>query len=162
MKATYDSCLISFIKKEIRQDNIGKWNERYLHEGVAEVTKAFWNNAKEAYKIISKLSLDPDITQILTGHGAFAAYLCKYKRKDIPACICDGTSEQTSMHVLIDCPVFSRQRFNFGNKTGHALNLQNLRYFLGKNSNTEEKKEFIELCTNIVKRCKIQNGSKLI
>lgn len=127
-----------------------------------EVTKAFWQNAKEAYSNIKKLSLKPDSIQILTGHGAFAAYLCKYKRKYTPVCICDDITVQTLMRVLIDCPLFSRCSLEFEIKTGYILNLKNFKYFLDNTTNRNEKEDFLDLCASIVKRCRTINGSKII
>lgn len=126
IKPIYDRCPISFVKKGIRLHSIELWNARYLNESAAEVTKAICLNAKETYLYIKKPSLKPEAIQIVTGHGAFAAYLYKFKRKDSPACIYDGSTDQTSMHVLIDCPVFYRPRQDFPIKTEHTLNVENL------------------------------------
>lgn len=109
-KARYDRCPISYIKKESRLRTLGKWNERYVKGETAKTTKLFWPDAFVAYKSITKLTLKPEAVKLLTGHGALAAYLWRFKIKDNPACTCDNETEQTSIHVLVECLIFYRNR----------------------------------------------------
>lgn len=63
---------------------------------------------------------------MVTGHGAFAAYLWKFKRKNDPKCSCDTQSEQTAIHVLVHYPLFYSKRLNYELGYGEKVNEENL------------------------------------
>lgn len=138
------------------------WEKRYSHEDAANVTKAFWPNVKDAYRTIRKLSLKPDIIQMVTGHGAFAAYLWIFKRKDDPKCSCDNQSEQTTIHVLVHCPLFYRKRLNYELECEEKVSEENLKEIIrNKTQETNGRDFFFELCLRIIKKCKSMNGIKI-
>lgn len=43
------------------------------------------------------------MTQALTGHGAFAAYLKRFRLRDSDACPCDAMSSKDIRHLLLEC-----------------------------------------------------------
>lgn len=50
------------------------------------------------------------LTQMLSGHGCFRAYLYKFKYEDSPECsTCSGVEEDAE-HVFFMCPRFDTQR----------------------------------------------------
>lgn len=50
------------------------------------------------------------LTQMLSGHGCYRAYLHKYKHEDSPECpTCPGVNEDAE-HVFFVCPRFDVQR----------------------------------------------------
>lgn len=58
------------------------------------------------------------LSQMLSGHGAFKAYLHRFGLRDNPYCPeCPG-NEETARHVLCDCPRFEVERHNFSRGTG--------------------------------------------
>lgn len=76
------------------------------------MTKLFFPEARAAYKTIRKMKITSVITQIMTGHGGFSEYLNRFKCKESPSCTCDPNEKESVPHVLLECPVFGRQRAN--------------------------------------------------
>uniref|UniRef100_A0A1B6JEW1 Reverse transcriptase zinc-binding domain-containing protein n=1 Tax=Homalodisca liturata TaxID=320908 RepID=A0A1B6JEW1_9HEMI len=66
------------------------------------------------------------MTQILSGHGCFRAYIYRFKHDNSPECpSCPGVSEDAE-HVFFMCPRFSLQRDNLElilNRTLHPETL---------------------------------------
>ena len=58
------------------------------------------------------LSLWPNfiLTQFLTNHGKFRAYLYKMKKTTSPICNCPEKAIQTAGHLMTECSLFSRNR----------------------------------------------------
>ncbi|XP_023222859.1 uncharacterized protein LOC111624280 [Centruroides sculpturatus] len=50
------------------------------------------------------------MTQLITGHGNFNAYLKRFRIQDEDICNCDGTSIQDSIHYLFDCAFYNHNR----------------------------------------------------
>jgi len=49
------------------------------------------------------------MAQVLSGHGVFAAYLYRFKRRHSPTCAC-GEGEETPLHVFTQCRQFGENR----------------------------------------------------
>ncbi|XP_063827121.1 uncharacterized protein LOC135076627 [Ostrinia nubilalis] len=111
-KPDYDECPISFVKRILRQDTIGEWEKRYQTEQTAKTTKLFLPSAAQAYRMIRSVQPYGKLTQILTGHGGFAQYLNRFKCRESPSCACDDLVEETVPHLLVECPIFERLRFD--------------------------------------------------
>lgn len=62
------------------------------------------------------------LTQILTGHGSFGAYLHRIGRAASPGCVyCDADLDDAS-HTLLDCPRWDEERAALAGAMGeHAL-----------------------------------------
>lgn len=43
------------------------------------------------------------LSQILTGHGAFAGYQLRFKCKDNAVCANDDNIKETVIHLVMDC-----------------------------------------------------------
>ncbi|XP_063833265.1 uncharacterized protein LOC135082400 [Ostrinia nubilalis] len=111
-KPDYDRCPISYVKRLIREDTLDKWNDRYTQGDTASTTKSFLPDAYTAYKFARKIGPTGMLTQILTGHGGFAQYLNRFKCRDNPSCICNPDCEETVLHLLTECPVHARERYD--------------------------------------------------
>lgn len=66
------------------------------------------------------------ITQFLTGHGCFATYLYKFKRRQSPACMYGDSDDDTAEHMLFHCERFHRLRTNTELTLGERLGTENL------------------------------------
>ena len=154
-KADYDACPISFIKKQIRSKTQKLWNERYVSEGTAAGTKIFLPDAVEAYGIIRKLELSPVMVQIMTGHGGFSEYLHRFKCKDDPSCICEPGVSESILHILVDCPVFAKQRHEIENKIDNCINKCNIKDIIRDKKAREDFLEYcIKICVIVINRNK--------
>ncbi|CAK1545375.1 unnamed protein product [Leptosia nina] len=108
-KPDYDRCPVSKIKRLLRTDSIRRWEEEYGVGTTASTTRFFLPTVASALKAMREVGLDSELTQALTGHGGFAAYLHRFKLKDDPTCIC-GEGDETVLHLLARCPVHARDR----------------------------------------------------
>ncbi|XP_076397903.1 uncharacterized protein LOC143266158 [Megachile rotundata] len=48
------------------------------------------------------------VTQVLTGHGSFAQYLCRIGREETPKCHHCGVGPDTAEHTVEECPAWAR------------------------------------------------------
>lgn len=66
------------------------------------------------------------LTQLLTGHGSFATYLChKIKKKDSPNCPTCSNEQESPEHVLFTCPRFDEERYELTRKVP-TINADNM------------------------------------
>ncbi|CAF4816708.1 unnamed protein product [Pieris macdunnoughi] len=83
------------------------------------------------------------MAQVLTGHGPFAEYLCRFRL------------EQSIPHLLLECPIFASSRCDLEQMTGMSLSLQGLPDMLVCNRSHLE-----DFCQKITKRTAKFNESK--
>ncbi|KAL0858264.1 hypothetical protein ABMA27_012168 [Loxostege sticticalis] len=148
-KPDYDRCPVSFAKRTIRYRSIMEWSDRYKNGETAATTKLFFPDAVDAYRLVKKLKPTGLLTQILTGHGGFSQYLHRFKCGESPSCDCDPAVEQTVPHLLIDCPVYDKLRFDFQQSTNESIKIDKLNDLIG-NKSTREK--FVSYCEQICKQ----------
>nr|XP_049699180.1 uncharacterized protein LOC126055181 [Helicoverpa armigera] len=115
-KPDYDRCPISFVKGDLRSDSLDEWNRRYTTGETASVTKVFFPDAREAYRLVRKIQPQGIVTSIFTGHGGFSQYLHRFKCRESPSCVCDPAVEESVQHILFQCPVFEAKRFDLAQK----------------------------------------------
>ena len=87
-------------KRTVRTVMVRAWQKRW------EVSNTGWSVFNYFPNIEHRLSKerfrpDPYTTQFMTGHGNFAKYLKRTKRKDSANCVCGAS--KTSNHILNDC-----------------------------------------------------------
>ncbi|XP_049871185.1 uncharacterized protein LOC126370390 [Pectinophora gossypiella] len=148
VKSHYDRCPISFVKNKIRQSSIAQWDRRYQEGSTAETTKVFLPDAKIAYRFVRKARLTPTMVQVLTGHGGFADYLCRFKLRTEAGCFCDPDIKQDIWHIILDCPKFGKRRFELEMQINLQLKKENLSTILFDNS---YRVPFTNFCTIVVK-----------
>ncbi|KAL0817996.1 hypothetical protein ABMA28_008538 [Loxostege sticticalis] len=153
-KPDYDRCPVSFAKRTIRYRSIVEWSDRYNKGETAAITKLFFPDAGDAYRLIKKIKPAGLLTQILTGHGGFSQYLHRFKCGESPSCDCDPAVEQTVPHLLIHCPVYDRLRFNFEQSTNETVKIEKFHELI---SNKSIRDRFIEFCEQICKHVVSKN-----
>ncbi|KAG6438775.1 hypothetical protein O3G_MSEX000212 [Manduca sexta] len=153
-RPNYDSCPVSFLKRQIRLESIEEWDERYREGETASTTKLFFPSAAKAYPIIKNIPTDSDITQAFTGHGGFSEYLHRFKCKENPSCICDAAKNENITHLLTECPVYLNSRTKLETEIDIEISVNNLHKIL---ENKETRNKFIEFCKQIVKDSNIRN-----
>lgn len=63
------------------------------------------------------------LTQILTGHGSFAAYIHRIGKDQSDTCHHCGQARDTAQHTLQDCSAWREQRAILRDKVGEDLSL---------------------------------------
>ena len=71
------------------------------------ITKSFFRRIADRLKL--KISVTPNFTAIVTGHGNIKTYLYKYKIIDSPLCSCDE-GEQSVDHIIYEYKLFKQER----------------------------------------------------
>ncbi|XP_045484504.1 uncharacterized protein LOC123689264 [Pieris rapae] len=155
VKAVHVEYPLSYIRKEVRRKTIEEWDKRYREGTTGGITKIFLKNVASAHKQLKEARFSPEMAQILTGHGPFAEYLCRFKLKETPECECDSGVEQTIPHLLIECPIFASSRCDLEQMTGMVVSLEGLPDMLACYRSHLE-----EFCIKIIKRTAKFNGSK--
>ncbi|XP_037298300.1 uncharacterized protein LOC119190439 [Manduca sexta] len=115
-RAHYDKCPVSFVKRQIRQESIDELSRRYADGETASVTKLFFPDAVEAHRVVRRIVLDSELTQVFTGHGGFSEYLHRFKCKESPACLCDPDVQETVLRKLIAKCVAKRKSLELQNR----------------------------------------------
>lgn len=97
------------IKTEERRRSVKRWqklwdesvNGRWTHRLIPQVD--VWINRSHG-------EVSYHLTQMLSGHGCFRAYLYKYKYEDSPYCPSCGDINEDAEHVFFVCPRFKEER----------------------------------------------------
>jgi len=94
-----------------RAETMHLWQRRWN-----ESTKGRWThriiNSIETWVNRQHGELDYHLTQFLTGHGCFRAYLYRFKHEESADCpLCIGIPEDAE-HVVFECPRFTEERNN--------------------------------------------------
>lgn len=101
---------LSYAKRILKRDAIEKWNERYLTAGKGLTTVEFLASVETALALRRHVAPTYEMSQILSGHGLFKAYLHRFHLSNDASCPCDGATLQTTQHVTWDCPSTQGQR----------------------------------------------------
>jgi len=107
----------SYAKREAVENQWPIWQQRFAeHTGGKEWHKFWIRNARTSEKVWSRGLVNYEVTQLITGHGCFREYLCRFRVIDDPSCFCNGQADQDVQHIVHDCPAFASDRFEFSAK----------------------------------------------
>ena len=114
------------LRKQQRERSMAEWQNqwstsekgRWTHQLIPNL--AAWCSRKHGF-------LDFHLTQVLSGHGCFRAYLFRFKHSTDPYCThcSDGTIEDAA-HSLFVCPRFHHERREASATVGVALSVDNM------------------------------------
>ncbi|CAH2091712.1 unnamed protein product [Euphydryas editha] len=152
----YNKVPISYVRRQIREETVRLWQDRYNSSQTGSVTKIFLPDAKTACKLVRKVTLTPVDTQILTGHGGFAAYLHRFHLKDSPSCVCDPNCEETVLHIVLECPRFGKGRLDLEIKLQRKLDQPSLHTIM---ENEADRTSFLAFARHAVVIAARRNGS---
>jgi hypothetical protein len=107
-KITYDAIPMSRGKRLLEDYYTKIWNVTYINSENGSHTKPLIPSIFHR----KTLTLWPNyvLTQFLTNHGCFRSYLYKRKKAPSPLCNCPENEEQTALHLLKDCSLFTKVR----------------------------------------------------
>ena len=102
---TYDAISISRGEKILEDYYTTIWNATYTNSEKGSHTKTLIPSIFH----IKTQTLWPNyvLTQFLTKHGCFRSYLYKRTKASSPLCSCPEMEEQTALHLLRDCSLFT-------------------------------------------------------
>lgn len=107
----YTDFPLSRVKLHIKKQMMANWNQRYLSLSTGKVTRRYIKTVYDAELIWKTVKPNFFTSQVVTGHGAFKAYLKRFKIMQDDRCMCGD--EQTSTHIVEVCPYFEKDRQNY-------------------------------------------------
>jgi len=114
------------IARRAREASICQWQTkwdastkgRWTHRLIPDLAK--WLNRKSGF-------VNFHLTQILSGHGCFRSYLCRFGHESDPYCLwCYPEVEETAEHILFNCRRFSAEREALESAVGASLTVHNI------------------------------------
>jgi hypothetical protein len=92
---------------EIEEEATQKWQKEWGNCKKAAITKQFFPNVRDSVKL--NISVNPNITVMVKGHGKTRAYLHRFKIIGNVTCPCNK-GDQTIDHLLNQCTLLQTQR----------------------------------------------------
>lgn len=108
----------------LRANMVARWREDLLHPSAGLATIEAIRPVLGQWLGRRHGSLTFRVTQVISGHGCFGAYLCRIGREPDARCHhCVGCPRDTSLHTLAECPAWDVQRRELVGAIGDDLAL---------------------------------------
>lgn len=115
------------IKKEEELEMLKGWKERIEREDLpGPRLRAAIASCFEEWLARRHGGINFHLTQLLTGHGCFRAYLQRIKKVDSAMCIYCEKGIDNEEHTLVECEEWNRERDAMKIVLDSAINLENL------------------------------------
>ena len=126
----YISFPISYVKKQVRDEEKTKWRHEYISSVQGSTTRLFLPTLDDARSFVESTELTFEMTQILTGHCFCKEYLKKFKISNSDECPCEKEVVQSVTHLLMSCPRYENYRRQYFDqceeKEVHPLKLRDV------------------------------------
>ncbi|XP_023244393.1 uncharacterized protein LOC111642294 [Centruroides sculpturatus] len=109
---------ITLVKSLIHDKIMNEWQKDWTNSNTGRITYRFLPSVKDRQQL-HHFFPTYGITQCITGHGNFPAYLTRFGKRDKENCDCDNTSKGDSLHYLLDCPNLDSERYKL---FSHSIN----------------------------------------
>ena len=90
-----------------KENGLHMWQRQWKNTGKGAVTKAFFPSVRNGQQ---KIPIFPEFATMVTRHGKLRSYLHRFGLTDNPMCPCENKEEQTTNHLISQCPKLSNQR----------------------------------------------------
>ena len=107
IKLCYDRIPKSAVKSELSENSETKWQIEWDRTTKGVKMKLYFPKVADRLKL--KISVTPNLTLMVTGHGNIKSHLYKYKIINIPMCRCK-IGEQTTDRILYDSDLVKQER----------------------------------------------------
>lgn len=87
--------------------SVNKWETEWQMTTKGEVTKSFFPNVKDRLQM--NISVTPNLSVLVTGHGKLRSYYHRFKIMDSPECPCNA-AVQTVDHLIYECKILEKER----------------------------------------------------
>jgi len=94
------------VKSELSENSETKWQIEWDRTTKGVTKKLCFPKVADRLKL--KISVIPNLTRMVTGHGNIKSYLYKYKIIDSPMCPCK-IGEQTTDRIVYDCDIVKQE-----------------------------------------------------
>jgi ribonuclease HI len=140
-RAIYENIPVSYAKHCIRQRSIERWEDQWINTTKASVTKQFFPTIRHRLQN-QHFKPNYEITQFISGHGKFEAYLKRFNIVTDSKCEC-GNEEETALHKLLNCDIYIRERKALENEANR------LKIPMKPSSLIQEKSTYIDIISFI-------------
>ena len=103
----FDRIPTASIASEIYRKGLEQWQLQWSNTAKGAVCRSFFPNLMHRLKV--KISITPEFTALVTGHGKSRSYLHRFKLADDLTCPCNE-GQHTSDHIIFDCNLLEAQR----------------------------------------------------
>lgn len=100
------------IKREERSKTLEVWQARWESSEKGSWTRKLLPALRRWY--FADVTPTFQLTEALTGHGSFQAYLTKMKRARVETCLYCAFPSDTAAHTLFNCPRWDNLRLGLG------------------------------------------------
>jgi len=147
-ESIYNLFPLSFAKRHFKSVTINEWEHNWKMTSKASQTKQFFPSINDRLAI-KYLKPNYKLTQFLSGHGNFNAYLKRFNLITNDLCDCQQTSE-TPLHIIFECVLYESERHQLINaihRSGHPLPITPKNLICDKDVN-KEILNFLNTITN--------------
>jgi hypothetical protein len=132
--------------RTITNSLVTAWQEQWLQADTGRLTFSFLPSIE--VRLDNNFTPDHILTQYLSGHGDFRAYLHRFALRPDSLCgVC--SSPDTVHHRLISCPLFADHRSSFQELVGQSpTTLEDFAPFLTNSGHIKHFRQFIANCHN--------------
>ena len=85
------------------------WNERWESSPRGRTTYEYFPDVRNRSRM-NWIQPNHQVTQLLSGHGNFRAYLRRFAIQEDDTCDCDVQESKTVLHLVNDCPHHIEER----------------------------------------------------
>jgi hypothetical protein len=104
---SYNRIPTSTFYSELKEVVIEKWQTDWDKYSKAAITKEFFPKVRDRLKF--KISINPNFTALVTGHGRTRAYRHRFRLIDNAMCPCNKV-DQTADHLIYRCTLLHTNR----------------------------------------------------
>ena len=97
----------SVVMSELSKISVETWQREWDLTTKGVITKEYFPVVADRLSI--NISITPNLTTIVTGHGNIRSYLHRFKIMDTPTCAW-ASSDQTIEHMLHECALINQER----------------------------------------------------
>ena len=104
----HDKISREVIVTRAKENGLKMWQQQWMSMGKGAVTKAFFALVRD--RIRQELSVSPEFTSVVTGHGKRRSYYHTFGITDNPTCLYAEAEDQTTDNLIFRCKKLSNQR----------------------------------------------------
>ena len=97
------------LRTRVADTIMNAWNERWGSFPRGRTTFKYFPDVRNRSRM-NWIQLNHQVTQLLSGHGNFRAYLRRFTIQEDETCDCDLQESKTILHLVNDCPHHTEER----------------------------------------------------
>jgi hypothetical protein len=103
----YDRIPTTTVATELKMKGLIKWQRQWESTEKGALCRSFFSTVE--YRLKMKITITPEFTAIVTGHGKTKSYLHRFQLTETSMCPCNE-GEQSPEHLIYECKILEFQR----------------------------------------------------